>query len=573
VAGGIDDNEDPLKAIVRETYEETGYKVKAVEKVGGIIESHFFAENKNVWRYRHDQHILCELESEEQDDVDGEERDRHEAIWMSGREALEKITHHYNKMGISRFLKENYSFCDYGYLINSGEFDGMSSDEAKKKITEKLKSNGAGDFTINYKLRDWIFSRQHYWGEPIPIIYCHKCFESLKLKNKNLKLRNISIIDDEEYMLVPLSENDLPLTLPSVKNYQPTNTGESPLASIDLWVNVKCPKCGGSAKRETDTMPNWAGSSWYFLAYTLKNSSWQLAAGDKNKNIFDLGANELNHWMSVDLYNGGMEHTTLHLLYSRFWNKFLFDLGVVPTTEPYQKRIAHGIILGPDGRKMSKSFGNVINPDDIVKQYGADTTRAYIMFIGPYDAESAWSTAGVAGVSRFLTRVWNNFAKMKDGAKDSKELLIKINQTINGITHDLENFQMNTVVSKLMELNNAIEKAGTISQESYDKFIQLLFPVAPHLASELWDKCGHQSAIYDQKWPEADKNYLIADEIEVVVQINGKIRDKISVSSGIDDEDLKKAALESSKINDLLAGRKIVKTIVVPKKLVSLVVK
>jgi len=438
-------------------------------------------------------------------------------------------------------IKINNAFTEYGYLINSEEFDGLSSEEAKKKITEKLKENNDGDFAINYKLRDWIFSRQHYWGEPIPIIHCDKCG------------------------MMPVDEKDLPVTLPDVENYQPTNNGESPLAAISDWVNVKCPKCGGEAKRETDTMPNWAGSSWYFLAYAMQI---------KNEgNIFENNKEQLKYWQPVDLYNGGMEHTTLHLLYSRFWNKFLFDLGVAPTSEPYQKRIAHGIILGSDGRKMSKSFGNVINPDDVSKQYGADTTRAYIMFIGPYDTESAWNTAGVAGVSRFLNRVYNNFSKVQDGNTDSKELLIKVNQSIKGITEDLENFRLNTVVSKLMELNNTIEKSDGVSKETYDKFIQLLFPVVPHLASELWEMAGHSELLDTSNWPEADKNYLIAEEIEIVVQINGKVRDKIMVAFDIDDDELKSTAMASEKVKANLLDREIIKTIVVPKKLVSIVIK
>ncbi|MFA4996390.1 MAG: leucine--tRNA ligase [Patescibacteria group bacterium] len=434
----------------------------------------------------------------------------------------------------------NKAYTGPGYLFNSGEFNNLSSEEAKKKITEKLKSIGVGDFSVNFKLRDWVFSRQHYWGEPIPIVHCQKCG------------------------MVPLQEKDLPLTLPDVKKYEPTNTGESPLADISDWVNVKCPKCGGDAKRETDTMPNWAGSSWYFLAYAMN--------ADIRGNIFDENKKELNYWFPVDLYNGGMEHTTLHLLYSRFWHKFLYDLGKVPTLEPYQKRIAHGIILGPDGQKMSKSRGNVINPDSIVEQYGADTLRAYIMFIGPYDQESAWSTAGVQGVSRFLKRVWNNFGLIKDDANDSKTLLVKLNQTIKGVSDDIDNFRFNTVVSKLMELNNVIEKEKTISKKSFSVFLQLLYPVVPHLASELYEKLT-KSDISKEEWPKPDVKYLKNDTIEIVVQVNGKVRDKIIVDSEIDDEKLKETALNSERVQQYIAGHDILKTIVVPKKLVSVVIK
>ena len=541
IAGGIDEGEEPEDAIVREVLEETGYKVKPIQRLGGIVESHFYAENKKVWRHRHDQHILCELVDENSSPADNIEKDDYETVWLTAEEALKKITHPYNGLGIERLLKGNFSFTDYGHLVNSSEYDGLSSEDAKKKITEKLKEIGSGDFTVNYKLRDWIFSRQHYWGEPIPIIHCMKCG------------------------IVPLKEDNLPLTLPDVENYQPTNTGESPLADISEWVKVKCPKCGGEAKRETDTMPNWAGSSWYYLAYAMNVNT--------EKNAFKENDKELKYWMPVDLYNGGMEHTTLHLLYSRFWNKFLFDLNVAPTSEPYQKRIAHGIILGADGRKMSKSFGNVINPDDIVKQYGADTTRAYIMFIGPYDSESAWNMAGVAGVSRFLNRIYNNFSRTRSEFVDSKELLLKLNQSIAGITEDLENFRLNTVVSKLMELNNAIEKSEGISKESYEKFIKLLFPVAPHLSSELWEMIGNSDVIDFTSWPNVDEKYLVADQIEIVVQVNGKVRDRLMVDPNISEDELKELVLNSQKTIQNIDGKEIVKTIVVPRKLVSIVTK
>lgn len=428
-------------------------------------------------------------------------------------------------------------FTGYGVLINSGDFSGLESSDAKKAITEKLKELGKGDFAVNFKLRDWIFSRQHYWGEPIPIIHCDKCG------------------------LVPVPDDQLPITLPEVENYEPTNTGESPLAKIDSWVNVKCPNCNGDSKRETDTMPNWAGSSWYFLRYT----------DPKNIEVF-ASKDNLKYWLPVDLYNGGMEHTTLHLLYSRFWHKFLYDLEAVPTSEPYQKRIAHGIILGSDGRKMSKSFGNVINPDDIAKQFGVDTLRAYIMFIGPYDQESAWSMAGVQGVFRFVKRLWNNFSEI-EFKDDSKELLIKLNQTVAGVSDDLEDFRLNTVISKLMEFNNAFEKEGSISKDSLAIYLKLLFPIMPHLASELWEiNISKKESIHSSVWPIADEKYLAAENIEVVVQINGKVRDRLTVPAEIADDKLKELALASPRVLEFTEGREIRKVIVVPNKLVSIVV-
>lgn len=429
------------------------------------------------------------------------------------------------------------AFTEYAHLVDSGEFTGLISEEAQKKITEKLKEIGAGDFAVNFKLRDWIFSRQHYWGEPIPIVHCEKCGT------------------------VPLDEKDLPLELPDVENYEPTDTGESPLAKITEWVNTKCPKCGSDAKRETDTMPNWAGSSWYFLRYCDPHNDKQLAISDK-----------LSYWIPVDLYNGGPEHITLHLLYSRFWHKFLYDLRVVLTIEPYQKRIQHGIILGPDGQKMSKSKGNIINPDEMVSKFGADTLRAYIMFIGPYDQESAWNMNGIMGVHRFLKRVWKNQNLVKD-TKDTTELLVKLNQTINGVTEDLETYQINTVISKLMELNNTIEKEKFISKESYKIFLQLLYPACPHIASELWEKAGFDANINDSAWPKPDRNLLMNDKVDIAVQINGKTRQIINIDTNASQAKVEKIALDDAKVKILANKDNIVKTIYVTGRIINFVVK
>jgi leucyl-tRNA synthetase len=539
ITGGVEAGEDIVDSAKREIIEETGYKnIKYVRTLGGPVESHFHASHKSENRKALFSGLVFELTDEAHNEVSTKESEIHDACWMSWDEIAkdQTITCAEYEIWLDRFFNPEHAFTDYGILSNSDKFDGLTSAEAKSQITEKLKSIGKGDFTTNFKLRDWIFSRQHYWGEPIPIVHCDKCG------------------------VVTLPEDQLPLTLPEVENYEPTDNGESPLAKITDWVNTTCPKCGGPAKRETDTMPNWAGSSWYFLRYCDPKNKDQFASSDK-----------LNYWTPIDIYNGGMEHTTLHLLYSRFWHKFLYDLKVVPTTEPYAKRIAHGIILGPDGRKMSKSFGNVINPDDIASQYGADTLRAYIMFIGPYDQESAWSTAGVQGVFRFLKRVWANAGQEKS-AEDSKELLIKLNQTIAGVVDDIENFRFNTYIAKLMELNNTIEKVGKISPESYQNFLLLLYPAAPHIASELWQELGFGDSIEAQNWPKADSKYLIADEIEIVVQVNGKVRDKLMVSSDISDEELKKAVLNLDKIKQLVADKEIKKTIIIPRKLVSIVI-
>jgi len=553
VVCGVEEGESLIEAASREIIEESGYKnFKYIRSLGGPVESHFYAAHKGHNRVATFTAHVFELVNHEQDVLDKAESDQHEVTWMTWDEIYKSGLTAPAEQPIweDRFHNPEHAFTDYGVLYNSDEFDGLESREAATKITEKLKKLNLGDFTVNYKLRDWVFSRQHYWGEPIPIIHCDKCG------------------------LLPLNEDDLPLELPKVEKYQPTDNGESPLAAITNWVNVKCPKCGGEAKRETDTMPNWAGSSWYFLAYTLSKKLKAVPTSrqvkSKNGNIFKDGKNELDYWMPVNFYDGGMEHTTLHLLYSRFWHKFLYDLHEVEDAEPYAKRGAHGMILGPDGQKMSKSKGNVINPDDIAKELGADTLRAYIMFIGPYDQESAWNTSGVQGVHRFLKRVWNNVDKITS-ADDDKELLIKLNQTIQGVEEDYDHFRLNTVISKLMEFNNTLEKVGHISRESFEKYLILLHTAAPHIASELWQICGNTEHIFQRDWVTVDKQYLLADEITVVFQVNGKVRDKMNVSTNILDSDLKQKALSSEKVIEHISGKEIVKVIVIPGKLVSIV--
>jgi len=547
ILGGIESGETQEDAAAREVKEETGYQnIKSIEKIGFEAHAKFFARHKNVNRLARFNAFVATLENDQFRQPSIEETKNHKTVWIDGNDIGSFINLPKHKFFWDAYTNGDKAFEEYGILINSNDFDGLTSSEAKKLITTKLNEIGRGKASINFKLRDWIFSRQHYWGEPIPIVHCERCG------------------------MVPLTEDQLPLTLPDVENYEPTNTGESPLAAITDWVETVCPKCDGKAKRETDTMPNWAGSSWYYLAYAAQVESRKSKV--ESKNIFIDRKDQLDYWMPVDIYNGGMEHTTLHLLYSRFWHKFLFDLGAAHTSEPYAKRIAHGIILGPDGRKMSKSFGNVINPDEIVKQFGADTLRMYIAFIGPYDQESAWNMAGVQGVSRFLKRVWNNVEKISD-KPDSKELLIKLNQTISGLSGDLQNFRLNTAVAKLMEFNNTLEKVGAISKVSFCKFVQLLYPLAPHIASEIWELAANNDPIEKSEWPAVESKYLIAETIEIVVQINGKVRERISVSSNISDDELKKSALESSKIKEIIDSKEIVKVIVIPKKLVSIVIK
>ncbi len=425
-----------------------------------------------------------------------------------------------------------------GVLISSGRFDGLDSKIAKERITEFLAKRNLGRKTICYKLRDWIFSRQHYWGEPIPIIHCEKCGK------------------------VPVPEKDLPVELPYIEKYQPTGTGESPLATISEWVNVKCPQCAGPAKRETDTMPNWAGSNWYFMRYTDPKNDKSLA--DKNK---------LKYWLPVDWYNGGFEHTTLHLLYSRFIYKFLFDIDIALQPEPYKRRTSHGIVLAEDGRKMSKSFGNVINPDDIIKEYGADTLRLYEMFMGPFDQAISWSTQGVKGVFRFLEKVWKLFSDCQNNKKSSKSAIKEINKLNKKIDNDLEATKFNTIVAAFMEfINFALENKPEIGRDTLKKTLILLSPFAPHITEELWHQMGHEESIHKQSWPKYDKKLLKEKIITLVIQVNGKVRDKVEVDANISEEEAKKLTLEREKVKRWIEGKRIKKVIFVPGKLINIVI-
>ncbi len=430
------------------------------------------------------------------------------------------------------------AFVDYGILINSGEFNGLSSKDAIEKITVWLEKKGLGRKLTQYKLRDWVFSRQHYWGEPIPIVHCPKCGA------------------------VAVPEKDLPVELPYVEKYQPTGTGESPLSAIQEWVNVKCPKCGGPAKRETDTMPNWAGSNWYYMRYTDPNNDEALA--DKKK---------LKYWLPVDWYNGGFEHTTLHLLYSRFIYKFLFDVGVAPTPEPYQRRTSHGIVLAEDGRKMSKSFGNVINPDDIVKQYGADTLRLYEMFMGPFDQAIAWNTQGVKGVLRFLEKTWNLLSELKSERKSGAKITRALHKLNKKIDEDSEVTKFNTIIAAFMEFINLCQKEKQeLGKEVMEKFLILLAPFTPHVAEELWQRLGHSKSIFEEKWPEYNRKLIKDEKITLIIQINGKVRDKIEVAAGISVEEAKTLAISQKNVIKWTQGKQIKKVIFVPGKIINIVI-
>ena len=422
-----------------------------------------------------------------------------------------------------------------GVLINSDFLNGLEVKDAKEKMIKFLEEKGIGQAKTNYKLRDWVFSRQRYWGEPIPIVHCDKCG------------------------YVPIDESELPLLLPEVESYMPTDNGESPLAAMTDWVNTTCPCCGGPAKRETDTMPQWAGSSWYFLRYTDPHNDKALASPEA-----------LKYWLPVDWYNGGMEHTTLHLLYSRFWHKFLYDQGVVPTPEPYQKRTSHGMILGENGEKMSKSRGNVVNPDDIVQEYGADTLRTYEMFIGAFDLAASWSEDGVKGCRRFLDRVWKLQDLMTEEEGYSKDLETKMHQTIKKVSNDFENLKYNTAIAAMMTLLNDFYKKGSITKGELKTLIILLNPVAPHITEEMWQIIGCEGRVYQQTWPEFEEAKTVESSVEIAVQINGKVKGTL----GIQKDDPKDQVIAKAKevIADKLTGN-IIKEIYVPGRLVNIVMK
>ena len=435
--------------------------------------------------------------------------------------------------------KEAFTDCDTGIMVNSGILDGMTVEEAKVRIKDYLEETGIGHRKVNYKLRDWVFARQRYWGEPIPIVHCEKCG------------------------YVPIDESELPLVLPQVDSYEPTDNGESPLSKMTDWVNTTCPKCGGKAMRETDTMPQWAGSSWYFLRYMDPHNDESFASKEA-----------LNYWHQVDWYNGGMEHTTLHLLYSRFWHKFLYDIGQVPTAEPYAKRTSHGMILGENGEKMSKSRGNVVNPDDVVNEFGADTLRLYEMFIGDFEKAAPWSNAGIKGCRRFIERYWNLQSILVDGEAIRPEMENSFHKAIKKVSYDIENLKFNTAIAALMALMNVIAEKGSINKAELSVFTMLLNPFAPHVTEEVWSemKLG-EGMVTEQIWPKYDESKCKDDVIEIVVQVNGKVRTRLSVAADIQKDDAIALAKAEDRIAAEINGKNVVKEIYVPGKLVNIVIK
>ncbi|MDD4476997.1 MAG: class I tRNA ligase family protein [Patescibacteria group bacterium] len=591
IGGGLKDGEDAVKCAQREIEEETGYKNVKLIAESEKIHHHYFAASKNVNREIEAVGLFFELSDEKNggQNLTDKEKDKFKLEWITEKEADEKVKdplHHYL---FEKFVK-NSAYTGDGLSVNSTFLDGLSTKEAKEKIIKWLEDKKYGERKINYKLRDWVFSRQRYWGEPIPLIFCPACKKSMENFLPQDISRKETISNGERlnpgWMAIP--EDKLPIKLPNVKSYVPTGTGESPLAGIQKWVNVKCPKCGGPAKRETNTMPQWAGSCWYYLAYIMKKISNFPAYRQAGNFPISNYSKAFDWWLPVDFYVGGAEHATRHLIYARFWHKFLYDIGVVNKEEPFEKLQSVGLILAEDGRKMSKRWGNVINPDDVVKEFGADAMRVYEMFMGPFSQPCAWNTNGLVGTKRFLEKVWFLFDRVvksktkqkNDGIASSSpwanprndKITSVLHQTIKKVTEDIEAMRFNTAIAKMMELANELSKQETISIEHYSLFIKILSPFAPHFCEEIWSLLGHKKSVIFEKWPEYDAKSAMENEIILVVQVNGKVRDSLIAPAEISEEEAKKQALASEKIQKWLEGKEPKKIIYVKGKLVSIVV-
>lgn len=546
VVGGVEKGEIPEEAALREAKEESGYKnMEVVRQIGGEMQSHFFAAHKDVNRCPvRRKCIYIELIDGEYEEPLEEHTKNHTGVWIEKRDVENYLSLPEPKIYWNILLNGKSVFIEDGVLVDSGEFNDLKSEVAREKMIDWLEEKGIGKRKVNYKMRDWVFSRQRYWGEPIPIIHCEKCGA------------------------VGVPEDQLPIRLPKVENYEPTGTGESPLAAISDWVNTTCPKCGGAGKRETNTMPQWAGSSWYYLRYIDPKN---------NKALVDKKLEK--EWMPVDLYVGGAEHATRHLLYARFWHKFLFDIGAVSTEEPFKKLVHVGLINAEDGRKMSKRWNNVINPDDVIAEFGADAMRMYEMFMGPFTQSISWSTNGVKGVRRFLDKVWKIFDEKElvecgqgKCADIPKEIPPLFHKTVKKVTEDIESFNFNTAISAMMIFVNEISKHDRLPKSAMERFLVILSPFAPHMAEELWAKLGHAESIFKSSWPKFNPEMIKDKEVNIVVQVNGKVRDTLKVSAEISDDEAKEMALSSEKIKSWTEGKEIKKVIYVKNKLVSIVV-
>ncbi len=531
IIGGIEEGEDAKVSGLREITEESGYKnPEYISSLGGIVHAQFYQMVKEQNRFAHFEPVLFKLKNDEMGKVDEKENELHKFLWLKPEEFKSFITHPDMQIIWDR-VEGNYCFEREGILVNSGKFNGLNSKEARENITKDF-----GKKVVKYKLRDWVFSRQRYWGEPIPIINCSKCG------------------------LIPVSDDNLPVELPKVKHYEPTDTGESPLATITKWVNAKCPNCGENAKRETDTMPNWAGSSWYYLRYVDPKNNKEFADKEKIKN-----------WIPVDWYNGGMEHTTLHLLYSRFWHKFLYDLKLVPTSEPYKKRTSHGFVLAKGGEKMSKSKDNVVNPDELIGLYGADSLRLYEMFIGPFDQAVSWSSDNIIGCRRFVERLWNLQEKLDSEPLEDKESEILLNQTIKKVSEDIEAMSFNTAISALMIFVNKLEKDTKIPTRVYKILLLLAAPFVPHITEEIWHALGNKESVHKESWPVFDAEKLVKDIINIAIQVNGKVRGEITIRSGQSSEEIINQAKQDESIKKWIENKTIVKEIYIPERLINIV--
>ncbi len=536
IIGGVEEGETPEEAAAREIKEETGYvNFKLVQKMPFEFQSNFFAAHKDVNRKAHVHTFVFDLVDEQRGEIVEDEyftKDSQETKWISHDEIGATLSTEDQKTTWRYLEQGGFSYSDHGILVNSAEFDGLKSEEAKKKIIESV----GGELVTRFKLRDWVVSRQRYWGCPIPVIHCQKCGSA------------------------PVPEEDLPVVLPDIQDYLPTDDGKSPLAKATAWVNVKCPTCGGDAKRETDTLDTFIDSSWYFLRYLDSKNDKEFASKDK-----------LKQWMPINFYSGGAEHTTMHLLYSRFWHKVLFDLGLVNEAEPYTRRMNRGLILGPDGQKMSKSKGNVIDPDKEVERFGSDSVRMYLAFIGPYNEVGAypWNPDGIVGVRRFLEKVWR--LQNKIGGENNDESLL--HRTIKKVSEEIASMKMNTGVSALMILVNAFEKQGKVSKGEYETLLKLLAPFAPHMTEELWHELGHGDSIHASEWPKHDESKLQSSEVTIVVQVNGKVRGSFQASPEITEQESFQQAQSMPEVAKWLTGKEVAKTIFVPGKLVNFVLK
>ena len=536
IGGTIKEGETSLDCAIREIKEETGYKdIELVHELPKI-NHHYYAYNKDKYFNIESTGFLFKLVSNAQDEQNLDDDEKFDLEWVDKNTIMAEVNDGLHKKTFEYALAPGAMEGD-GIHINSGFLDGLNKEDAISKMLEFLEENNCGKKQVNYKMRDWIFSRQRFWGEPIPMIYCNTCGWQ------------------------PMNEEDLPLLLPDVAEYEPTDNGESPLAKIDAWVNTTCPKCGGPAKRETDTMPNWAGSSWYFLRFMDPHNTHEFA-----------GMDAMKYWRRVDWYNGGMEHTARHLLYARFWVQFLYNIGLVPSKEMIWTRVSHGMVLGSDNQKMSKSKGNVINPDDIVNEYGADTLRVYEMFMGDYQSDCPWSTDSLKGCKRFLDKVIRLKEKVVDGDKYSDALEKIIHKSIKKVQNDLVTMSFNTAISTLMILANSYDEMTNITKEDYHLLLTLLNPIAPHITEELNEQLGYKP-ICESTWPVYDEAKTIDDEKEIGVQVNGKLRSSIKISINEDEESIKSKALSEENVKRHIEGKEVVKIIVIPGRIVNIVVK